>query len=204
MYNYMSLLSITLIIIVYLVFRYRELLKRIISLRKKYEESQSELLQKDNVIEIGKKEISELKRNCERQAKEIELCKQTINKLQRGDFKLVMCASECYQNLLLLREANKTKPDGMMRISEKQWQQIIVEINHDSFRFTKKLSGKYKYLSEEDIRFCCLVKMGFKYSDIALLLTCDRTGAYKKKDAIVRNMQLDKNTSLEKILDDII
>ena len=81
-------------------------------------------------------------------------------------------SSPVYQMLIELCEYNKLNPDGMKKITNDEWDILLHEIDMASLGFVERLSTKYEYLLEEDIRFCCLVRLDFKYADIASLWGC--------------------------------
>ena len=70
-----------------------------------------------------------------------------------------------------------------------------------SLGFVERLSTEYEYLLEEDIRFCCLLKMNLTINDLVAIYCLDRKSIYKKKERIKKDrMHLNDSRSLNEIL----
>lgn len=197
------LVAVLIAISSYFVYRRRKSSRTITVLQRKYEKSEHERLQKQQSNSCLEETLKLNQEISKKQVQEIEQYKQTIEKLQKACFKELISSSRCYQALLILRDENKVNPDQMKMISEAHWDQIIAEIDQVSPEFTKRLSGKYQYLTKNDIHFCCLVKLEFNYSDIALLLSCTTNAVYKRKKAILERMKVEESTVLEVLLKEI-
>lgn len=122
---------------------------------------------------------------------QLEQQKTVIEKLGKVNFKDLLKASPCYQTLLALQKDNKANPDNMRKMTYAEWQSLVAEINYVTFDFTKRLSDKFEWLLEDDIHLCCLIKLGFKYTDIALLLACSIDAVYKRSHAALGRMKHD-------------
>ena len=90
-----------------------------------------------------------------------------------------------------------------MNLEEKDWEELLLEIDLVSFNFTTRLVDRYDSLVDNDIRFCCLIKLGFKFSEIALILGCSVDAVYKKEKSILRRMDMEHKIKLKEILRNI-
>lgn len=108
----------------------------------------------------------------------------------------------CYQEITLLIKKGKKQeiiPEGMM--STELWNQVITEINNATDNFTLRLCYNYPLLKPEDIYFCCLLKMGLKYSDIACLLGRTTNMMYKRRELIIERIGgIGENASLDEFI----
>lgn len=68
------------------------------------------------------------------------------------------------------------------------WEQLQNDIDLYCNGFTRRLHEEHPKLKEQDIRFCCLVKAGFKYADMACLLGRTPNMMYKRRDAILARL----------------
>lgn len=69
-----------------------------------------------------------------------------------------------------------------------QWKQLTDNIDLYFNHFTRRLHEQHPLLKKQDIRFCCLIKAGFKYADIACLLGRTPNMMYKRRDAILSRL----------------
>ena len=85
-------------------------------------------------------------------------------------------------------------------IDDRTWETVAEELDHITENFTIRLALKYSILNKDDIHFCCLLKMGFKYLDIARL--CGRTLSmmYKRRNLVVDKIKLKDRSSLEEYM----
>lgn len=93
-----------------------------------------------------------------------------------------------YKLLRDVMKVNKANPDAKEKLSEQNWTELKTEIDRISDRFTIQLSRKYELLTENDIRFCCLLKLGFKYAELALVYGCEPNAMYKRRDNILKKI----------------
>jgi hypothetical protein len=63
--------------------------------------------------------------------------------------------------------------------------------------------ARYEDLLEEDIIFCCLVKLKFTYKEIAALLSYSNDNAYKKEKAILKRMKYTGRSKLKELLNNL-
>lgn len=128
---------------------------------------------------------------------------EEIKQLKGIKFKRLIVDTPIYQHLLHIKEENARNSATPMGLEDRDWNELISEINSTSFSFTTRLKGQYDYLSENDIRFCCLVKLGFKFSEIALILGCSVDAIYKREKSTLRRMEINQAIKLKEVLGNI-
>ena len=102
-----------------------------------------------------------------------------------------------------IKDENDKNSTGKMNLEEEDWEELLSEIDLVSFDFTTRLVDRYDALVDNDIRFCCLIKLGFKFSEIALILGCSVDAVYKKEKSILRRMDMEHTIRLKEILRNI-
>lgn len=95
-----------------------------------------------------------------------------------------------YPKIVSLLDKNKDLDVIKELIDTKLWDEIISELDTLTGGFTTRLSSEYPNLKKPDIRFCCLLKMGFKYSEIGCLLGRTSSMMYKRCGIIANRMGL--------------
>lgn len=98
----------------------------------------------------------------------------------------------------LTKSGDKNKDLDVIKelIDTKLWGEIISELDTLTGGFTTRLSSEYPDLKKTDIRFCCLLKMGFKYSEIGCLLGRTSSMMYKRCGIIANRMGLSDKSHL--------
>lgn len=137
---------------------------------------------------------------------EVQLLMQRINSVSQEDavalreqmahlldekerlFREFMKRLPVYKQLKEVMKVNKANPDAKEKLSEHSWAELKSEVDRLSDHFTIQLSRKYELLTENDIRFCCLLKLGFKYSELALIYGCEPNAMYKRRDNILKKI----------------
>lgn len=95
-----------------------------------------------------------------------------------------------------------TKDTDHIKLSDKDWDNIIENVNIAFDGFTIKLKERYSELTNQDIRFCCLLKMKLSVNDLVAIYCLDRKSIYKKKERIKKDrMHLVDKRSLNEILE---
>lgn len=108
---------------------------------------------------------------------------------------------------LLFQLIQKRKEDSKCRdtFSEKDWDLLLHDINYLSNGFVERLKVQIPLLSNNDVRFCCLSKIGISYTDMALVFDRTLDAMYKKRNAILMNKLADRpiSSSWEEFIDAI-
>lgn len=121
-------------------------------------------------------------------------------KQENNDFFLkLMQSTRSYKALLLLIQKKKTNSKCKESFSEKDWDLLLSDIDYFSNGFVERLKMQAILLSDNDLRFCCLCKLGFSYTDMALVFERTLDAMYKKRNAILENKlkQMSNSKSLE-------
>ena len=114
--------------------------------------------------------------------------KETAAQEQQQLFTAALQNSAVYHELLQLLKQHKRLLNNEELISPSLWEQLEQHIDLYGNHFTRRLRQEHPLLKEQDIRFCCLLKAGFKYSDIACLLGRTTNMMYKRRDSIIARM----------------
>lgn len=169
---------------------------------KELEEDTNQRKEFDNYLKELIEQYRQIQENLEKQVKERN---DEIIKLRSLNLKSALSSSVIYKKLLELCKYNSQNPDGIKKISSQDWNVLIQEIDAISLGFVERLQNKYEYLLEDDIHFCCLVKLEFKYSDIASIWGCSAVAVHKRSRTILERMGvLDyKNIKLLDVLNQV-
>lgn len=116
---------------------------------------------------------------------------------------LLTSRSVAYKSLLNFKQHNYENPDENKEIPKEIWETLLSEIDQLTNGFIKRLRGKYERLLNEDIYFCCLVKIGMKYADIAHVFGCTANAVYKRRDAILKRMDVETPSKFENLIEQI-
>lgn len=98
----------------------------------------------------------------------------------------------CEIRQLILRHKEAVVNEELL--TARQWEQLFAAIDAGANNFTSRLSKAHPDLKEEDLRFCCLLKADLRYADMALLLGRTKNMMYKRRDLIVRRLNLPATT----------
>lgn len=150
----------------------------------------------NGLLEEERRIVSDLKALLEQKEEEIK-------QLKGIKFKRLIEDTSIYQRLLYIKDENAKNSTGKMNLEEEDWEELLSEIDLVSFDFTTRLVDRYDALVDNDIRFCCLIKLGFKFSEIALILGCSVDAVYKKEKSILRRMDMEHTIRLKEILRNI-
>lgn len=94
-----------------------------------------------------------------------------------------------------------TDKTNHIKLSSKDWNNIIETVNVAFDGFTIRLKKKYPELTDLDIYFCCLLKMNLTINELVAIYCLDKKSIYKKKERIKKDkMHLNDSRSLNEIL----
>lgn len=190
------IVTILLLSLIYFVYKRQKYRKRLIQLNE--ERSSMKELFNNKLVEIQR--LHELIGQCEGDKAKIYVLDRQLKTVYAERDNLLdklIHALPVFKSLTLMIERNKDEKGSKERIDIKLWGKIISELDDVTNNFTIRLSDQFPMLKKDDIHFCCLLKMGFKYSDIACL--CGRTinMMYKRRDLVIERTELDASSSLE-------
>ena len=190
------IVTILILSLIYFVYKRQKYHKRLMQLNE--EQSSMKELFNNKLAEIQR--LHELIGQCEGDKAKIYVLDRQLKTVYTERDNLLdklIHALPVFKSLTLMIERNKDKKGSKEMIDIKLWGKIISELDDVTNNFTIRLSDQFPMLKKDDIHFCCLLKMGFKYSDIACL--CDRTinMMYKRRDLVIERIELDTSSSLE-------
>lgn len=93
-----------------------------------------------------------------------------------------------YQALITLVDKHKDCINNQELVSPQLWEELTHDINKYANNFTTRLTDRFPTISKIEVHFCSLVKIGFKYSDIAILLGRTPNMMYKRRKAIIEKI----------------
>lgn len=124
-----------------------------------------------------------------------------INERRNQLFELYMKTCPIYEEIMQLLHQNKGKIYAHELLTPEKWDELFFAINSHANHFTTRLQDEYPLLKIEDIRFCCLIKIGLNYSDIACILGRTPNMMYKRRNIIAKRMELnDSNKVMDKYI----
>lgn len=162
-----------------------------------------------NAIVEKEKEIEQLKLQrqlSDEASQNIHLAEQLINIKKEKSYlfdTLLISQSEAYRSLLAFKQHNYENPDEIKKMPNEIWDGLLSEIDQLTGGFIERLTGKYERLLKEDIYFCCLVKIGMKYVDIANVFGYTSNASYKRRDAIIKRMGVENFIKFEILIEEI-
>lgn len=190
------IVTVLLLSLIYFVCKRQKYRKRLMQLNE--EQSSMKELFNNKLAEIQR--LHELIEQCEGDKAKIYVLDRQLKTVYAERDNLLdklIHALPVFKSLTLMIKRNKDQKGSKEIIDIKLWGKIISELDDVTNNFTIRLSDQFPMLKKDDIHFCCLLKMGFKYSDIACL--CDRTinMMYKRRDLVIERIELDTSSSLE-------
>ena len=68
-----------------------------------------------------------------------------------------------------------------MKLNDKEWELVIKNTDACFDRFTQRLKENFSCLTEDDVRFCCLVKMELRLSLLADIYHIEKGSISRRK-----------------------
>lgn len=125
-----------------------------------------------------------------------------IDKLKNNNFRDLIIQTDIFKKMQALKRSNKEKSEKN-KLTEADWDDLEREFNLLIPHFLKQLNERYDSLLKKDIRFCCLVKIGFSFADMQYVLGCAPDTVYKRSQDLKRRMGVDQKEKLKDIIDQI-
>ncbi len=177
----------------------------------------NELLKEKNKICIDmEKAIADKEKAIERLMRQIQVSDETKHNIhlaeQLANIKkeksylfdnLLTSQSVAYKTLLTIKQHNYENPDANEKVPNEIWEILISEIDQLTHGFISRLTERYERLLQGDVYFCCLVKIGMKYADIANVFGYTSNAAYKRRDAIMNRMNVETPIKFEILIEEI-
>ena len=172
------------------------------SLNMKYEHSVNDRQKQKEYITKQNELIEEKESICSELCKLLYAKEQTIEMLNEKYLKPIIEDTPIYQKFVAIKKENCKNPDGMVRPDDADWEELLQELNNMTNNFTDRLAHRYVMLSKDDIRFCSLIKIGFKFGEMKDILACTLDAVYKREKAILKNkMKINTKTKLKAIVE---
>lgn len=87
-------------------------------------------------------------------------------------------------------------------LTDKEWIVLKECVKSTYVLFFENLQKNFPYMTEEDIRFCCLLKIGLNSQQLAILLKIQSTSVSRRRSRImIKGGFENTNTTLEKIIE---
>ena len=157
---------------------------------KNLESRRQRLLLKEHDLLSQKKdlELQQQKDDFEYLKKKEELAKQNLFRRSLL-FKKIQMLSELRTSDPEVFRTEVEKLLDIHGLSEEDWREIKNEMNYVYPGFTTALAEKLPKLTEEEIRFCCLLKAGLSTSELATLLNINPTSVDRRRTRINKKIQ---------------
>lgn len=162
---------------------------------------QEELTKKEKEIE----KLQRLSATIEEDKCRIYVLNKQVDSLRKEKEEMfinLMRSSDTYMRLLALIEKRRIGDKCREQYNNDDWNLLLADINIFSNGFVDRLKQQYELLSLQDVRFCCLLRVGLSYVDIALVLDRTLDAMYKRRNAILFNKMniQSKSCLLEELL----
>lgn len=105
--------------------------------------------------------------------------------------------TEYYKRLNLISVPILSAPKnkhGFIFLSKNDWDVIIENTNACFDSFTKRLEKKFPEMREDDIRFCCLIKMETSLNLLASIYHVEKSSISKKKTRLKEKLKINEKT----------
>lgn len=118
------------------------------------------------------------------QAEELTLLREKEAQLRESLFRRM----KSFHKIPSLEE-NREETDSHSRIalSEEDWEDIRQTVDKSYDNFTQRLRQNFPSLSEKDMNFCCLVKIGVSIKDLSDIYCISRTSVSRKKQRVKKD-----------------
>ncbi len=212
--SFIAITSILFIVIVFLLI-YINKKRTIIGLLNELNSIRYKIAKNENTINEFRQEIAkqsflqskvdnlhqiknDLEQELERLVKDNELLKKQkddiIMSLKQKDEKI-----EHYEEAIKQKENTPdifTRIKQKRKIEEKDWPELISNIDALHQQFSERLRKTYPQLLESDVRLCCLIKLGYTRQEQIILLTITEDNLDKRKQRLKK--RLDNNRKWRK------
>lgn len=172
--------------------------------RKRHEVEQQEYIEREQKLKLKESEIELTEQRLIVQKKEIELQEQKEKSKQLKEKEIIakrglLKRSLVFKKVRMLSGLRTSNPIAFQQevekilkassLSEEDWEEIKNEINHVYLDFTDKLFAKLPRLTEDEIRFCCLLKMELDTNELAILLNINPASVDRRRARINKKIK---------------
>lgn len=134
------------------------------------------------------------------QEKTLAMYRHQAEWLRREDVALLIEKKErlaaCLLHQLEMVKQRKCTSGRHAGFSNAEWDELLALIDKVYDDFTVRLQTAYPSLTEDAIRFCCLLKTGFSLEEITCLLSVTKDAVYKRRSRLRRELLPDDDKRL--------
>ena len=120
------------------------------------------------------------------QAEELTLLREKESQLRESLFRRM----KSFHKIPSLEESKEEEPENSgqrIALSQEEWEDIRQTVDKSYDNFTQRLQQSFPSLSEKDINFCCLVKIGVSIKYLSDIYCISRTSISRKKQRVKRD-----------------
>lgn len=118
------------------------------------------------------------------QAEELAFLREKESQLRESLFRRM----KSFHKIPSLEESREEKEDCLrIDLSEEEWKDIRQTVDKSYDNFTRRLQQRFPSLSEKDVNFCCLVKIGVSIKDLSDIYCISRTSVSRKKQRMKKD-----------------
>ena len=118
------------------------------------------------------------------QAKELTRLREKESELRESLFRRM----KSFHKIPSLEDGPEEQGDSLrIALSDEEWEDIRLTIDKSYDNFTQRLRQHFPALSEKEINFCCLVKIGVSIKDLSDIYCISRTSVSRKKQRVKRD-----------------
>ena len=119
------------------------------------------------------------------QAEELTLLREKESQLRESLFRRM----KSFHKIPSLEDNDRKETDTNLRIalSKEDWDDIRQTVDKSYDNFTQRLKRSFPSLSEKDVNFCCLVKIGVSIKDLSDIYCISRTSVSRKKQRVKKD-----------------
>lgn len=125
-----------------------------------------------------------------------------IENLKNKNFRDLIIQTDIFKKMQALKRRNKENSEKN-KLTDDDWDDLEREFNLLIPHFLKRLNERYDSLLKKDIRFCCLVKIGFSFAEMQYVLGCAPDTVYKRSQELKKRMGVDQKEKLKDIINQI-
>lgn len=117
------------------------------------------------------------------QAEELTRLREKESELRESLFRRM----KSFHKIPSLEDRPEEQGDSLrIALSNEEWEDIRQTIDKSYDNFTQRLKRRFPDLSEKDVNFCCLVKIGVSIKDLSDIYCISRTSVSRKKQRVKR------------------
>lgn len=186
---------------------------------KELMEKERELKLKEQSLELEQNDLFARKQDflLEEQALQLRNKQNELDQLKSKEYlakQSLLKRSLLFKKVRMLSELRTSNPIAFKEevesilssstLSENDWKEIKEEINYVYLDFTDRLVKMIPNLVEEEVRFCCLLKMGLDTNELAVLLDINTTSVDRRRSRLNRKIrEINPNVSWSDFLQNI-